>query len=100
MAAEASAKDRVLRFRRRPPWAIDIADVNRDGKPDLVVIPYDRDAKTRGEAAKVTLLNGDGSGKCQANPSGLRRENAACSPTDHSPPFGAQEIIIERQVVS
>ena len=45
------------------PWAIDIADVNRDGKPDLVVIPYDRDAKTRGGAASVTVLLGDGSGK-------------------------------------
>ena len=45
------------------PWAFDIADVNRDGKPDLVVIPYDRDAKTRGGAANVTVLIGDGSGK-------------------------------------
>ena len=45
------------------PWAIDIADVNRDGKPDLVVIPYDRDAKTRGGAANVTVLIGDGAGK-------------------------------------
>ena len=45
------------------PWAIDIADVNRDGKPDLVVIPYDRNAKTRDGAANVTVLIGDGSGK-------------------------------------
>ena len=45
------------------PWAVDIADVNRDGKPDLVVIPYDRDAKTRGGASNVTVLLGDGSGK-------------------------------------
>jgi hypothetical protein len=45
------------------PWAIEIADVNRDGKPDLAVIPYDRDAKTRGGAANVTVLIGDGSGK-------------------------------------
>jgi len=45
------------------PWAIDIADVNRDGKPDLVVIPYDRDARTRGGAANVTVLLGDGSGR-------------------------------------
>lgn len=45
------------------PWAVEIADVNRDGKPDLVVIPYDRDAKTRGGASNVTVLIGDGSGK-------------------------------------
>jgi len=51
-------------FRTAPaPWAVDIADVNRDGKPDLVVIPYDRDAKTRGGAANVTVLTGDGSGR-------------------------------------
>ncbi len=30
------------------PWEVAIADVNRDGKLDLVIIPYDRDAKTRG----------------------------------------------------
>jgi hypothetical protein len=45
------------------PWAVDIADVNRDGKPDLIVIPYDRDAKTRGGGANVTVLIGDGSGR-------------------------------------
>ncbi len=45
------------------PWAIDIADVNRDGKPDLIVIPYDRDAKSRGGDANVTVLIGDGSGR-------------------------------------
>jgi hypothetical protein len=51
-------------FRTAPaPWAVDIADVNRDGKADLLVIPYDRDAKTRGGAANVTVLLGDGSGK-------------------------------------
>jgi FG-GAP-like repeat len=45
------------------PWAVEIADVNRDGKLDLVIIPYDRDAKTRGGAANVTVLLGDGSGR-------------------------------------
>jgi hypothetical protein len=45
------------------PWEVAIADVNRDGKPDLVVIPYDRDAKTRGGASNVTVLLGDGSGR-------------------------------------
>jgi hypothetical protein len=51
-------------FKTAPaPWEIEIADVNRDGKPDLVVIPYDRDAKTRGGAANVTVLTGDGSGR-------------------------------------
>jgi hypothetical protein len=45
------------------PWEVAIADVNRDGKPDLAVIPYDRDAKTRGGAANVTVLLGDGAGR-------------------------------------
>lgn len=45
------------------PWEVAIADVNRDGKPDLVVIPYDRDAKTRGGSANVTVLLGDGAGR-------------------------------------
>ena len=45
------------------PWEVEIADVNRDGKPDLAIIPYDRDAKTRGGAANVTVLLGDGSGR-------------------------------------
>jgi hypothetical protein len=45
------------------PWEVSIADVNRDGKPDLAIIPYDRDAKTRGGAANVTVLSGDGSGR-------------------------------------
>jgi len=45
------------------PWEVAIADVNRDGKPDLVVIPYDRDARTRGGAANVSVLLGDGTGR-------------------------------------
>ncbi len=45
------------------PWEVAIADVNRDGKPDLVIIPYDRDAKSRGGAANVTVLIGDGKGQ-------------------------------------
>jgi hypothetical protein len=45
------------------PWEVAIADVNRDGKLDLVMIPYDRDAKTRGGASNVTVLLGDGAGK-------------------------------------
>ncbi len=54
-------------FKTAPaPWAVDVADVNRDGKPDLIVIPYDRDAKTRGGAANVTVLIGDGSGRFTA----------------------------------
>jgi hypothetical protein len=43
-----------------------IADVNRDGKSDLVVIPYNRDAKMRGGAANVTVLIGDGAGRFDA----------------------------------
>ena len=45
------------------PWEVNIADINRDGKPDLVIIPYDRDAKTRGGEANVTILIGDGTGR-------------------------------------
>jgi hypothetical protein len=45
------------------PWEVSIADVNRDGKLDLAVIPYDRDAKTRGGEANVTVLLGDGTGR-------------------------------------
>ncbi|HEX3879049.1 MAG TPA: VCBS repeat-containing protein, partial [Bryobacteraceae bacterium] len=44
------------------PWEVSIADVNRDGKPDLIIIPYDRDAKTRGGESNVTVLVGDGRG--------------------------------------
>ena len=51
-------------FRTAPaPWAVAIADINRDGKPDLAIIPYDRDAKTRGGEANVTVLLGDGTGR-------------------------------------
>ena len=54
-------------FKTAPaPWEVNIADVNRDGKPDLVVIPYDRDAKTRGGEANVTVLIGDGTGRFTA----------------------------------
>jgi hypothetical protein len=38
---------------------VSIADVNRDGKPDLVIIPYDRDAKQRGGAENVAVLIGE-----------------------------------------
>ncbi len=51
-------------FKSAPaPWEVNIADVNRDGKPDLVIIPYDRDAKSRGGEANVTVLIGDGAGR-------------------------------------
>jgi hypothetical protein len=51
-------------FRTAPaPWEVAIADVNRDGNLDLVIIPYDHDAKTRGGAANVTVLTGDGAGR-------------------------------------
>jgi hypothetical protein len=54
-------------FKSAPaPWEVNIADVNRDGKPDLVVIPYDRDSKTRGGGANVTVLIGDGTGRFTA----------------------------------
>jgi hypothetical protein len=51
-------------FKTAPaPWEVYIADVNRDGKLDLAIIPYDRDAKTRGGASNVTVLLGDGAGR-------------------------------------
>jgi hypothetical protein len=64
------------------PWAIDIADVNRDGKPDLIVIPYDRDAKTRGGAANVTVLTGDGSGRFAPLPGSPFSLQTCGQPTD------------------
>ena len=51
-------------FKTAPaPWEVSIADVNRDGKLDLIIVPYDRDAKTRGGEANVTVLLGDGTGR-------------------------------------
>jgi hypothetical protein len=51
-------------FKTAPaPWDVYLADVNHDGKADMSIIPYDRDAKTRGGAANVTVLLGDGSGR-------------------------------------
>jgi len=70
-------------FRTAPaPWAIDIADVNRDGKPDLIVIPYDRDAKTRGGASNVTVLTGDGTGRFAALPGSPISLGTCAQPTD------------------
>ncbi|HUB78786.1 MAG TPA: VCBS repeat-containing protein [Bryobacteraceae bacterium] len=54
-------------FKTAPaPWEVAIADIDRDGKPDLAIIPYDRDAKTRGGASNVTVLLGDGTGRFTA----------------------------------
>jgi hypothetical protein len=64
------------------PWAVDIADVNRDGKPDLIVIPYDRDAKTRGGASNVTVLTGDGSGRFAPLPGSPFSLGTCAQPTD------------------
>jgi FG-GAP-like repeat/FG-GAP repeat len=43
------------------PWQVAIADINRDGHADLVVIPYDRDVADASQIA-VTVLLGDGKG--------------------------------------
>ena len=43
------------------PWAVAIDDINKDGNPDLVVIPYDRDI-TDPKQLGVTVLLGDGKG--------------------------------------
>jgi hypothetical protein len=43
------------------PWEIVIDDVNRDGNPDLIIIPYQRDISRPSENA-LTVLLGDGHG--------------------------------------
>ncbi len=43
------------------PWAVFIADVNGDGLPDIITIPYERDLPNESQNA-VTVLLGDGQG--------------------------------------
>ncbi len=43
------------------PWAVAIDDINRDGNPDLVVVPYAPDVKDPKQIG-VTILLGDGKG--------------------------------------
>lgn len=43
------------------PWAFTIDDINRDGNPDVVVIPYHRDLRDLKQLG-VTVLLGDGEG--------------------------------------
>ncbi len=43
------------------PWQVAIDDINGDGNPDLVIIPYDRDVPSEKQIA-VTVLLGDGKG--------------------------------------
>jgi hypothetical protein len=43
------------------PWQVAIDDINHDGNPDLIVIPYDRDVANDAQIA-VTVLLGDGKG--------------------------------------
>src|SRR5579863_10083290 len=43
------------------PWELAIDDINKDGNPDLVIIPYDRDVANNNQIA-VTVLLGDGKG--------------------------------------
>ena len=55
------------------PWAVTIDDFNRDGNPDLAVVPYDRDLKDAKDLG-VTVLLGDGRGgfrKLRADPLSL-----------------------------
>ena len=49
------------------PWAIAIEDINRDGNPDLVVIPYAPDVKDPRQIG-VTILLGDGKGRFTTMP--------------------------------
>jgi hypothetical protein len=46
------------------PWQVAIDDINHDGNPDLIVIPYDRDVADEAQIA-VTVLLGDGKGGFQ-----------------------------------
>ena len=43
------------------PWAVAIDDINRDGNPDLVVVPYAPDVKDPSQIV-ATILLGDGKG--------------------------------------
>jgi FG-GAP-like repeat len=43
------------------PWQVAIDDVNGDGRPDLLIIPYERDIPKSSQNA-VTVLLGDGKG--------------------------------------
>jgi hypothetical protein len=49
------------------PWQVAIDDVNGDGKPDLLIIPYERDIRDASQNA-VTVLLGDGKGAFQPMP--------------------------------
>jgi FG-GAP-like repeat len=43
------------------PWQVAVDDVNGDGRPDLLIIPYERDIHDPSQNA-VTVLLGDGNG--------------------------------------
>jgi len=43
------------------PWAVVIDDINRDGNPDLVIVPYAPDVKDPSQIV-ATILLGDGKG--------------------------------------
>jgi hypothetical protein len=43
------------------PWAVAIGDLNKDGNPDLITIPYTRDITDKAQIAATVLL-GDGKG--------------------------------------
>jgi hypothetical protein len=49
------------------PWQVAIDDLNKDGNPDLAIIPYERDLPA-GQRAAVTVLLGDGTGRFAAMP--------------------------------
>jgi hypothetical protein len=49
------------------PWELAIDDFDKDGNPDLAIIPYERDLPAAQRAA-VTVLLGDGKGSFSAMP--------------------------------
>jgi len=49
------------------PWQVALDDVNGDGRPDLLIIPYERDIRDASQNA-VTVLLGDGKGAFKPMP--------------------------------
>ncbi len=56
------------------PWQVAIDDINGDGNPDLVIIPYDRDVARANQIA-VPVLLGDGKGAFTPMHSSLRQSS-------------------------
>jgi hypothetical protein len=62
------------------PWQVAIDDLDGDGKPDLLIIPYERDIAEPSQNA-VTVLQGDGNGGFRPMP-GLPLPLGGCHGAD------------------